>query len=296
MSQKSGIFNIGTMPKKTVGFWVALFFLSHPGWAITLHMDGVAVSLDQTRHTHPSLVIQTAERKWFGALFTGSAPGRTLHVSVNGTDYWLGQWCRPGTYRADGFFQCQDCGLGHYCTGGAHRAPCSGGIIACPDIHATTDARADTMVNRVLMVDEVTKQVPGTDMSQWRILRSDSAQVPGDYLKKIKNDLSLVNTVPVDVGVIGPGTYLFVQKAGSVCPASMGTGYSSFIMVFDHPVSYKMIHAENVFYTFIDVDGPEFTGWDIKLSPEHYCTTRDEANVANMDKSSGFQLFVYELK
>ena len=265
------------------------------GTAAVLHIGDISVELDQVRHTSPSLVISMADKKYYGALFTGQPPSKTLRLTQDGTDYWLGNWCRPGTYLPTDSITCQDCGLGHYCLGQTHRAPCTGGIIGCPTTRASADGDAGSLANRLLTTTEVDAHVPPTDISQWRQVGCYNAQVPGDYYSKIHADFSLVNQVPSPSYAIGPGTYMFVHNAGAVCSSTTGA-YSSFIMVFDHAVSYRPIHASDVFYNFIDLDGPEFTGWDMFVSPHNYCEEHAEANVTGMDRTHGFQMCVYELK
>lgn len=274
------------------------------GWgrlcfAVTLHIGDAQITLSETRHTSPTLVVRIGDARYYGALFSDDAPTGTVRTNIEGTQYWLGEWCAPGTYLPAGASRCADCGLGHYCTGNRHRAACSGGIIGCPGTRATADAAAPAFANRILTADEIAENITPTDLSQWRQI-SCCKSLYDDYYNTLDKDLSKVNSVQGCAG--GPldtGTYLFTVRTGDWCPASdpfSGVGsFSTDIMVFDHTVSYKTIHAKNIFYNFLDLDGPEFTGYDVRVPDHYYCATDIRANVdglADVPRA----ICVYELR
>jgi hypothetical protein len=49
------------------------------------------------------------------------------------------KFCRPGTYLPSDSNDCADCGLGHYCAGGSHRAQCGECSLACQGNSAAID-------------------------------------------------------------------------------------------------------------------------------------------------------------
>ncbi|MDR0727135.1 MAG: hypothetical protein LBF37_03675 [Rickettsiales bacterium] len=79
---------------------------------------------------------------------------------------WI-KYCAAGTYLPAGGNDCVNCGLGYYCTGGSHRAPCTGGAIGCNNENNASDQMAPGLVNRVLTLDEVNAYMPQTEISQW---------------------------------------------------------------------------------------------------------------------------------
>ncbi|MDE6571413.1 MAG: hypothetical protein K2L95_04335 [Alphaproteobacteria bacterium] len=251
------------------------------GHAATLHFGANQTTLSGEKHTSPALAVKMDGTVYWGALFNNTAPA--------------------GTYLPAGAVQCADCGMGYYCTGGQHRAPCSGGIIACPTTRAVADATT-TLVNRVLSADEINTNVPVTDLSQWRQI-SCCSTIYGDYYSTLSQNLSAVNTVRGCAnGVLGPGTYLFTVRTDAFCAGmtdpfggAANCAYSANIAIFDHAVSYKTIHAENVFFHFLDIDGPTFTGWDFQIPTNWYCITDIRANVTGL-AAVPRTMCVYELK
>ena len=187
--------------------------------------------------------------------------------------------------------------------GGRHRVACSGGIIGCPDVHATSDGAAPDFANRILNNDEIAGITPTTDLtSHWRQV-SCCSSVHGDYYSTLYKDLSLVNSVQGCANmVLHPGTYLFIVRTLSgTCsrysdPFTGDTGgYIAQMAIFDHDVSYKSIHAISVFWHFIDVDSPEFTDWDFHAPTGNYCDVSIPDNITGLETVPR-QLCVYELQ
>ncbi len=285
-------------------FWFGCFgaALSAPAaHAATLHFGAAAVELTPVRYTSPSLAVQMTDGTYWGALYNDNAPGGTLRINVGGTKYWLGAYCAPGTYLAAGATGCVDCGLGHFCMGGRHRAPCSGGIIACPTTRASADADAPTMVNRVLTADEINANVPPTKLSQWHEISCCSTPYD-DYYHTLNNDWSAINRVNGCAGgTLAAGTYLFTVRTGTFCSTAIdpfdgleNAAYSAHIAIYDHAVSYKTIHANSIYYHFLDTRGPVFTAWNTQI-PINFCQVDIRANVdglANVPRT----MCVYVLK
>lgn len=283
-------------------FFLVCLFCAFPAHGAVLHINDTQIPLSDAPHTSPTLVVNMNGTNYWGALFNDTAPANTLRLNVGGEMYWLGEYCAPGTYLPPESGRCADCGLGHYCTGGRHRATCSGGIIGCPGTNAASDVASPTLVNRLLTADEINTNVPSTNLSQWRQI-SCCAGTDNDYYNTLQQDWSAVNSVRGCAGgVLNPGTYLFTVRTGSFCSSATdpfdgyaNCAYSANLAVFDHAVSYKTIHAANVFYHFLDIDGTEFTDWDIHVPGGHFCDVDIRANVdglANVPRS----MCVYELK
>lgn len=277
-------------------FCIALCCVCRESVGVALHIGDTQISLSETSHTSPTLVIRMNDTRYYGALFSDDAPTGTLRLNVGGTKYWLGEYCAPGTYLPTGAIHCADCGLGHYCTGNRHRAACSGGIIGCPGTRATSDAAAPEFANRILTADEISDNVTPTDLSQWRQI-SCCMDMYDDYYDTLDKDWSQVNSVSGCAGgTLGPGTYLFTIRTGNWCGSNPSNySVSADIMVFDHAVSYKTVHARNVFYNFLDLDGPEFTGYDIHVPDHSFCRMDIRANIDGV-ADAPYSICVYELK
>lgn len=286
-----------------------LFLLTFGGgctgcFGATLHIGNAQVPLSDTRHTSPSLAIGMNGVTYLGALYSDNAPAGTLRLNVGGVQYWLGEYCAPGTYLPSESGVCTECGLGHYCAGGQHRAACSGGIIGCPGTRASADVAAPTFINRELTVDEIWANVPATDLSQWRQI-SCCATSYSSYFSTLQNDLSAVNYVQGCAnGVLGTGTYLFTERTWNFCTPStidpftgnVGEAYTAHLMIFEHPVSYKTIHASNYYYQWLDVDGPDFTEWDLHVPSGFYCAADVRANISGLENVPRGVMCVYELQ
>ncbi len=291
-----------TMRSTILLIFIFICVLSRDGIALSLHIGDASVPLSITRNTSPSLAVGIGNTVYFGALFTDVAPTGTLRINISGTQYWLGEYCAPGTYLPPGEFRCIDCGLGHYCTGGRHRAACSGGIIGCPGTRASADVAAPKFANRLLTADEITANVTPTDLSQWRQISCCATAYEKDY-DTLHNDLSLVNTAQGCANnTLSPGTYLFTVRTTSFCNNSVDplsghalSAFSANMLIFDHDVSYKTIHASGVYYHFVDTDGPEFTNWDFHVPQTSFCTNDLRANVDGLNNVPRV-MCVYELQ
>lgn len=266
-----------------------------------MHIGNSTVPLTATRKTSPTLAVRINNTISYGALFSDDAPSGTMRFNVDGAVYWLGEYCAPGQYIPAGQFRCADCGMGHYCMGGRHRAVCSGGAIACPGTQATADASAPGLVNRLLTAQEIADNIPATDLSQWQMISCCSGPTHG--WTDLYKDLSGVNTYQGCAGgKLEPGTYLFAVRPDGFCAGntdpisgSESSAFSTNILIADHDISYKSIHDMNVYYHFVDIDGPEFTGWDIKVPAESYCSTTIRTNITGLENVPR-SLCVYKLK
>ena len=269
-----------------------LLFLVVPfsAHARVLHYGDYSVALTDEKHTTPALHIQIGDELVFGAMFTDTAPENSLRISFNDTNYWVGPWCAAGTYRLPGTRECTPCGIGHYCTGGSHRAACSGGAIACPGVNHGMDATTE-LANKILTADEVNQYMPATDISQWKLL-SSCQEMPCsrtfvDY--GVLDDISCACAR----GVIGPGTYLFI---GDYVGQSL---LSAYIAVFDHPVEYGSFHANGIFYNAIDTEHIPYQTYNVRAAPDHWLYGTNQSNVTGLYVGMGgsnIRLIVYELK
>ncbi|MDR1337757.1 MAG: hypothetical protein LBJ73_01870 [Rickettsiales bacterium] len=214
------------------------------------------------------------------------------------------KYCVPGTYLPPDENDCSDCGIGYYCTGGIHRAPCTGGVIACSGMnHDADEFVSDNLMNRVLTMDEVNTYVPATDIAQWRQLSCCATQYSESYDIGIGNNLQLVNDYKgCATNTIGPGTYLFTVRTGTFCTGrtdifngQANSASNFYIAVFDQPSSYKTFHANNVFWNFVDVGNATFTTWDFHVPTVSYCTSVNQTNVSNL-ASVPREICVFELK
>lgn len=287
--------------------WIfGILFIVSSANAHTLHFDTKSFQLDTQKHTSPALATIIGEQKFYGALYPGTAPASTMHLQY-GSEYWLGQNCKPGTYSDDGLSACTDCGIEHYCTGGMHRARCKYGAIACPDITHSTDTSENSPINKFLSLNEVYQFVPETDSSAWHQISCCNTQYPAvspsnsDALNNPDNACA--------TGTIGPGAYLFMayyphsNKTDCISGAK-NTFSNAYIILFDHPVSYASIHGNNVFQHFIDTEHPNYTKWTISSTPlSQWGRNENQTNILNiinlinsLDDKSNSALCVYELE
>lgn len=124
-----------------------------------------------------------------------------------------------------------------------------------------------------------------------------------EYYSTLYKDLSVVNSIEGCAGgPLGPGTYLFTDRAGGFCSSltdpfdgAQNSAYTANIIIFDHSVSYKTIHAENVYWHFIDIDGPDFTNWDFHVPNGRFCDVDIRANVSGLESLPRL-MCVYELQ
>lgn len=276
----------------------AFLFLAMSASAHTLHYGDYSVELTNTKQTTPSLNVQLNDGIYYAAMYADNAIPNTIKINYNDKVYWLG--CPAGMYRPDGATKCVDCGLGHYCMGGNHRASCTGGAIACNGTNATSDAVADAnLMNRVLSLDEVTTHIPQTDFSQWELVTCDT----GDY--KYQN-LPFAPENSPDCGytiTLGVGTYLFTTRSDGFCTGvtDIITGRLNFsssfnIAVFDRPVGYKGLFVTNYFYSYIDIAHAEYQSASYHIPSDFYCENRNKTNVTNLANSPVGHICVYKLK
>jgi hypothetical protein len=210
--------------------------------------------------------------------------------------------CAPGTYMpaqsAD--YECVDCGLGHYCSGGRHRAVCTGGAIACNGINHTADATTDAnRLNRVLKKDEVVAWIPQTNIGRWGKVSCCGV---------LKNGKLVVDMtgIPCATGTIGPGTYLFVERYGErknqkeKDPIDGKQNYvsSAHMAVFDHPVGYQSKHGAAIFFTFVDTNNATYKNERLRFpNSNSWYANKNDQNIPDIQLEIKPQdICVYELK
>lgn len=275
--------------------------------AHTLHIGNSVIELSNVKHTSPGLAVRISDQILYGALYSDTAPQNTLRIKYNNTNYWLGQYCAPGTYAPTGTNTCIPCGIGHYCTGGHARASCTYGAISCNGTNHSTDpttVATDAPINTFLTLDQVNEFIPTTDFSDWHQVSRCA-----DYLGAAFNDPdSLRGTSHACAhGTIGPGTYLFIARYGPSQYVSEfndsinGTNAqitNAFIVVFDHPVGYASIHGIDVFQHFVDTEHPEYQDPVISSTPVYgWKKNINATNISNLtDLPNDIKLYVYELK
>ncbi|MDR1338304.1 MAG: hypothetical protein LBJ73_04745, partial [Rickettsiales bacterium] len=211
------------------------------------------------------------------------------------------KYCVPGTYMPADSNDCSDCGIGHYCTGGIHRAPCTGGAIACPgENHDVDELVVDSLMNRILTFSEVNAYIPATDISQWQKLSGCGTQMPGGE--------GAVNNIGAACayGVIGPGTYMFVQRypcsiyvpSGTVDPLTGECGHANiYLAVFDHAVGYRSVHVSGVYKNLVDVDHAPYQAYTMQIPAGAWTTNTNQTNVSNIiQEVPTTSLYVFELK
>ncbi|MDE6477971.1 MAG: hypothetical protein K2L94_01850 [Alphaproteobacteria bacterium] len=278
-------------------------------YAATLHYGTHTVPLTPLKQTSPALAINFGGATYFGALFDDAAPTDTLRINIGGVKYWLGEFCTPGTYAPADTNTCIACGMGHFCTGGHHRAPCTYGAISCPGINHATDAAlpSGATINKFLTLDDVNRFIPTTDISDWRKISCCVKHFP----EASPSNPDTLNNVQYAcaTNTIGPGTYLFLTHYNNAkwvdrtdCitqdPGSMS---NAVIAVFDHPVSYASIHGYSIFQHFIDIDHPTYTKWTYSTAPTNGSWSTANANETNVTNLASIldvvlTLCVYELK
>lgn len=276
-------------------------------YAATLHYGTHTVPLAPLKQSSPALAINFGGATYFGALFDDAAPTDTLRINIGGVKYWLGEFCAPGTYAPADTNTCIACGMGHFCTGGHHRAPCTYGAISCTGINHATDAAlpAGAAVNVFMISDDVNTYIPPTDITQWAKISCCSTYAPGGALadSNIPDSLNNKNTACAD-GIIGPGTYLFVarypttQFDTSDCMTATPGLSNAFVAVFDHAVGHRIIHGNNVFQHFVDVNNAPYQSWTISTAPVgHWLQNTNQTNVSNIPaQATGLTMCVFELK
>ncbi len=278
-------------------------------YAATLHYGTHTVPLAPLKQTSPALAINFGGATYFGALFTGAAPTDTLRINIGGVKYWLGEFCAPGTYAPADTNTCIACGMGHFCTGGHHRAPCTYGAISCPGINHATDAAlpsgAGGAVNVFMTLDDVNTYIPSTDITQWAKISCCSTWGAGGVwaTSEQPDTLNDIRTACVN-NIIGPGTYLFVARYPSDiygytdCLSGTPGLSNAFVAVFDHAVGHRIIHGNNVFQHFVDVNNAPYQSWTISTAPVgHWLQNTNQTNVSNIPaQATGLTMCVFELK
>ncbi len=283
-------------------FLVVALYATNAG-AHALHVGDTSITLGETKNTSPALAVSVDNKIYWGALFSDNAAANTLRVRFNGADYWLGEFCSPGTYAPNGINTCIACGIGHYCTGGHHRASCTYGAISCPGTNHATDpaAPAGAPINTLMTLEQVNEFMPVTDISQWTQISKCNKFIHATYAEpeSVNNpDNACAH------GVIGPGTYLFLSRyptPGYTDSISGVPGISqAFIAVFDHPVEYRSVHGNNIFQHFVDTNHAQYETWTLTTGGCVGCWTYVNTNATNIsnlaDTDFDLQLSVYELK
>ncbi len=281
--------------------------------ALSLHIGDASVPLSDTKNTSPALAVNVRDKTYYGALFADAPASKTLRIEFKGTDYWLGEFCAPGTYAPSGTNTCIACGVGHYCTGGHHRESCTYGAIGCPGTQNALDGALPdgAPINNLMTLAQVNEFIPVTNADQWQKISCCNA--PQWAEAKPSNPSALNNAqYACATGTIGPGTYLFFThyksgSLGTVIDSINGETYSmsnAVIAVFDHPVSYASIHGISIFQHFIDTEHPTYTEWDFSTAPVTGWNTvnTNETNISNIiniknsASSKWSNLCVYKLK
>jgi len=268
--------------------------------AVALYYGSQSTALFPDKKSTPALAVNKSGTIYYGYLATGNASGK-ININYSGNTYNLTAppACSPGTYSADGFIPCIDCGLGHYCAGGMQRAACTGGAIGCNGTKHAADVPAPTFANRELTLAEVTANVPSTNFSQWKKLSSCASGSGPIYGQPGHPDTN----IPCATGTIGPGTYLFMVRysytgfAGTTdIFGSDSTRSNVRILIFDHPVSYKTFTVTDSFWNWVDLNHTTFTNYSFQVPQGSYYQNNNYTNVSGMPGSINiFSMSVFEL-
>jgi hypothetical protein len=271
------------------------------------YSGGGSVPLTAIKQTTPSLVILMNGTKHYGAMISGTAPSDAIKINKDGTTYWIGSYCAPGKYSATGTSACQDCGIGYYCEGGNYsRAACTYGSVSCNGINHAFDpplpGEAPPM-NKELTLAQVNQWIPATSFSQWKkISGCSNFQEPGYSAGPVTGFQN--SAYGCATGTIGPGTYLFITRT-SFCNSGGSDIFSGIsrdttavrIIIFDHAVSYKIIHVNNSFYPWIDLDHDIFTSHSFAVPSAGYCSNNNYTNISGLPGDTTVpNMYIYELK
>lgn len=286
---------------------VIVIFTTHAN-AHILHIGNTSVPLSENKNTSPALAVDMDNKIYWGALYTDTAPANTLRIQIDDTNYWLGEYCTPGTYAAAGTNTCIACGIGHYCTGGHARKTCTYGAVSCPGTTHSTDAPppdgATAAINNFMSQEQVNQYIPPTDISQWEILSCASNMCSADSTNPDTINLPGVYTTE---GTIGPGTYLFIarylgnafiQTPDSLEPDKKGTTTIK-MAVFNKPVGVRAIHGNNIFQFFVDTEHAPYQAYTISSTPiGAWPQNTNASNVSNIPSviPLSYSLCVLELK
>ncbi len=287
---------------------IVIYFISCTtnAWAHFLHIDDLSFALNKNKTTRPALAISIDGTTFYGALYTGTAPDKTLHIN-HGDSYWLGQNCKAGTYSDTGVSQCRNCTIGHYCPGGIAHIACTYGAISCPGTNYSTDPTmpSGAPINQLMTMDEVNKFIPVTDYSDWKEISCCASQ---NNNATASNPASLNNAQNACThGTIGPGTYLFVARYVSASLLTTNTDSvngneksitNASIAIFDHTVSYASIHGNSIYQHFIDTEHTTYTEYTFSTAPVGgWLINQNNTNILNLTEiPAKFLLCVYELK
>lgn len=286
---------------------VIVIFTTHAN-AHILHIGNTSVPLSKNKNTSPALAVDMDNKIYWGALYTDTAPANTLRIQIDDTNYWLGEYCTPGTYAAAGTNTCIACGIGHYCTGGHARKTCTYGAVSCPGTTHSTDAPppdgATAAINNFMSQEQVNQYIPPTDISQWKkIMRRIQGMNPN--ITWYDSDSINIAEENSAAGIIGPGTYLFVSRYNNFGdkPDSLEsdkTGVSTTkIAVFSKPVGVRAIHGNNIFQFFVDTEHAPYQAYTISSTPiGGWMQNQNTANVSNIPSTTplGWELNIFELK
>lgn len=289
---------------------VIVIFTTHAN-AHILHIGNTSVPLSENKNTSPALAVDMDNKIYWGALYTDTAPANTLRIQIDDINYWLGEYCTPGTYAAAGTNACIACGIGHYCTGGHARETCTYGAISCPGTTHSTDAElpsgADAAINNFMTADQVTQYIPPTDISQWERIMCGSAFVDTNVTSWNPGTINLPYAYSAQ-GIIGPGTYLFVSRYNntnvigtqdSLEPNKIGMTTIK-MAVFNKPVGVRSLHANDIFQFFVDTEHAPYQAYTISSTPigawGQNTNTSNVSNIPSVLPLSRENLCVFELK
>jgi hypothetical protein len=199
------------------------------------------------------------------------------------------KYCAPGTYLAAGNNDCQNCGAGYYCEGGAHRQECVYKIATCPEINHSAEnipSSWNGIFNKPLTLAEVNSMgIQATDISQWRNLGCSRYNEHGaDF-----DDHAAIDAATGGIkGTIGPGVYLFTESNNhSECPTSC---YNSNIAVFDRPAGYKSVHSTTgvstvPYHIFVDTNNAVYSSYTIRFPVSFWGYYVKETNISGIESA-----------
>jgi hypothetical protein len=142
--------------------------------------------------------------------------------------------------------------------------------------------------NSLLSLAQVNQYIPATDVSQWRRIACSRAQKTGISLS---NPDSINNATGFITGTIGPGVYFFISNNKT---DSGSTQNLSNIILFDHPVGFKIVHngSWEVFHIFIDTAHAQFQTYNLTNAS---WTIANYTNVSNIVSGTPAEICIYEL-
>jgi len=288
-----------------VAFMLAFVCAAYAAQTRTLHIGTSSVPLFLDKKSSPALAVQIENTVWYGFLASGTAPGRLVTEMPSGERYHLrSPDCEAGTFSTSGSIPCQPCGQGHFCTGGSHRAACTGGACACDGTdHASNPVvPVHCLTNRMLTLAELqSANIAATSFADWQEVRCITAHA---CHRGTATTPTATNTCAI--GTIGPGTYLFTTRhtnggaSGTRDSFSntLGTSVSSAnIAIFDRQVGYNILHAEGTYFNFVDTNRSNFISWTIR-SPNapNFNANLNATNVSGLNQIGAATLCIFRLK